>query len=307
MRDLDLPVADAAEEVRCHRLIADGMVARARMPEAAAPACTKHKLPAVAPIRCPGWSITRATTGKAEQMRLSGKRAFITAAGQGIGRAIAEAFVREGAIVTATDLRAGLLAGLGGTCMALDVTDKAALQAAVVAARPDVLVNCAGFVHAGSIAEATDAEFDFAMNLNVRAQFHAMQAALPGMVERGGGSIVSIASVAGSIIGAPNRCIYGLSKAAVIGLVKSVAVDYVTRGVRVNAICPGTVDSPSLHDRLRATGDYEAAMKAFVARQPMGRIGRPEEIASLAVWLGSDESAFVTGQAHVIDGGWTAA
>lgn len=240
-------------------------------------------------------------------MRLAGKRAFVTAAGQGIGRAIAEAFLREGAFVTATDLRPDLLAGLGGTCTGLDVTDKAALQAAVAAAAPDVLVNCAGIVHAGTIAEATDAEFDFALTLNVRAQMHAMQAALPGMVERGGGSIISIASVVSSIIGAPNRCIYGLSKAAVIGLVKSVAVDYVTKGVRVNAICPGTVDSPSLHDRLRATGDYDAAMTSFVARQPMGRIGRPEEVAALAVWLASDESAFVTGQAHVIDGGWTAA
>lgn len=237
-------------------------------------------------------------------MRLSGKRAFITAAGQGIGRAIAEAYVREGAEVTATDLKADLLAGLDCTTFALDVTDKAALTGAIEEAAPDILVNCAGFVHAGALLDATDAEFDFAMTLNVRSQFHAMQAAVPGMIGRGGGSIVNIASIAGSIVAAPNRCIYGTSKAAVIGLTKSVALDYVTKGIRVNCICPGTVDSPSLHDRLRATGDYEAARAAFNARQPMGRIGTPQEIAHLAVYLGSDESAFTTGQAHVIDGGW---
>ncbi|TCO71933.1 SDR family oxidoreductase [Rhodovulum euryhalinum] len=237
-------------------------------------------------------------------MRLQGKRAFVTAAGQGIGRAIADRFAAEGAEVTATDLRADLLAGLTGRTFALDVTDKAALQAAIIEAAPDILVNCAGFVHSGTIAEATDAEFDFALNLNVRSQFHAMQAVLPGMVERGGGSIVNIASVVSSIIAAPNRFVYGMSKAAIIGMTKSVAIDYVTKGVRVNCICPGTVDSPSLHDRLRATGDYEAAKAAFIARQPMGRIGTPGEIAALAVYLGSDESGFTTGQAHVIDGGW---
>ncbi|MGP6087995.1 SDR family oxidoreductase [Antarctobacter jejuensis] len=240
-------------------------------------------------------------------MRLAGKRAFITAAGQGIGRAIAEAYAREGAEVTATDLKADLLDGLQGTSFALDVTDKSALTNAIQEAAPDILVNCAGFVHAGTILEATDDEFDFAMTLNVRSQFHSMQAALPGMLERGGGSIVNIASIAGSIVAAPNRCIYGASKAAVIGLTKSVALDYVTRGIRVNCICPGTVDSPSLHDRLRAMGDYEAALQAFNARQPMGRIGTPQEIAYLAVYLGSDESAFTTGQAHVIDGGWATA
>lgn len=238
-------------------------------------------------------------------MRLAGKRAFVTAAGQGIGRAIAAAYLREGATVVATDLRAELMDGLDGArTQALDVTDKAALTAAIHAAAPDILVNCAGFVHAGTILDATDAEFDFAFGLNVRSQFHAMQAALPGMIERGGGSIVNIASVAGSIVAAPNRCIYGASKAAVIGMTKSVALDFVTKGIRVNAICPGTVDSPSLHDRLRAMGDYDAAYKAFVARQPMGRIGTPDEVAHLAVYLGSDEAAFTTGQAHVIDGGW---
>ncbi|MBW4983115.1 SDR family oxidoreductase [Mameliella sp. CS4] len=237
-------------------------------------------------------------------MRLAGKRAFITAAGQGIGRAIAEGYAREGADVTATDLNPDLLEGLSGTTFALDVTDKPVLTRAIETAQPDILVNCAGFVHAGSLLEATDEDFDFAMMLNVRSQFHSMQAALPGMIERGGGAIVNIASIAGSIVAAPNRCIYGTSKAAVIGLTKSVALDYVTKGIRVNCICPGTVDSPSLHDRLRAMGDYEEARKAFNARQPMGRIGTPEEIAHLAIYLGSDESAFTTGQAHVIDGGW---
>jgi 2-keto-3-deoxy-L-fuconate dehydrogenase len=240
-------------------------------------------------------------------MRLQGKRAFITAAGQGIGRAIAEAYAGEGATVTATDLKGELLAGLAGETFALDVTDKAALQSAIEAARPDILVNCAGFVHAGTLLDASDAEFDFAMTLNVKSQFHAMQAAVPGMIARGGGSIINIASVVASIIGAPGRCIYGTAKAAIIGLTKSVAVDYVTKGVRVNCICPGTVESPSLHDRLRATGDFDAARAAFVARQPMGRIGQPEEIAHLAVYLGSDESSFTTGQAHIIDGGWAAA
>lgn len=238
-------------------------------------------------------------------MRLAGKRAFVTAAGQGIGRAISEAFLREGATVVATDLKAELLEGLDGAeCFALDVLDKAALSRAVHKAAPDVLVNCAGFVHSGTVLEATDDEFDFAFALNVKAQFHAIQAVLPGMLERGGGSIVNIASLASGIVGVPNRCVYGASKAAVIGLTKSVALDYVTQGIRVNCICPGTVDSPSLHERLRATGDYDAALAAFKARQPMGRIGSAEEIAHLALYLASDESAFTTGQAHVIDGGW---
>ena len=237
--------------------------------------------------------------------RLEGKRAFVTAAGQGIGRAIAEAYIAEGAQVTATDLNGDLLKDLAGAeCFALDVTDKAALQSAVSAAAPDILVNCAGIVHGDTILDATDDDLDFAVNLNVRAMMHSIQAALPGMLERGKGSIVNIASVASSILAAPNRYVYGTTKAAVIGMTKSVAVDYVTRGIRCNAICPGTVDSPSLHDRLRATGDYEAAKKAFIERQPMGRIGTPQEIAALALYLGSDESGFTTGQAHVIDGGW---
>lgn len=240
-------------------------------------------------------------------MRLGGKKAFITAAGQGIGRAIAEAYIAEGAEVIATDLNSDLLHDLkGATAFALDATDKPSLQYAVKAAGPDILVNCAGIVHAGTILEASDDDLDFALNLNLRAMFHSIQAALPGMLERGGGSIVNIASVASSILGAPNRFIYGTTKAAVIGLTKSIAVDFVTRDIRCNCICPGTVDSPSLHDRLRATGNYEEAKAAFVARQPMGRIGTAQEVAALAVYLGSDESSFTTGQEHIIDGGWAA-
>lgn len=239
-------------------------------------------------------------------MRLKGKRAFITAAGQGIGRASAEALVREGAHVIATDLKGDLLAGLNvAQSFALNALDKAALQAAVTEAQPDILVNCSGVVHAGTIMDATDDEFDFAMNLNVRAHFHAIQAVLPGMLERGGGAIVNIASVCSNMRGLPNRFIYGTSKAATIGLTKQVAADYITRGIRCNAIAPGTVDSPSLHDRLRATGDYDAAMKQFVARQPMGRLGEAEEIADLVVYLSSDESRYMTGQVVAIDGGMT--
>lgn len=239
-------------------------------------------------------------------MRLNGKRAFVTAAGQGIGRATAITLAREGAHVIATDLKGELLADLPtADYFALDALDKAALMAAVDTAAPDILVNCTGFVHAGEIGVATDEEFDFAMNLNVRAQFHAIQAALPGMLARGGGAIVNIASVASSLRGIPNRFIYGTSKAAVIGLTKSVASDYVTRNIRCNCIAPGTVDSPSLHDRLRATGDYDAAMRAFIARQPMGRLGTAQEIADLVVYLSSDESRYMTGQCIAIDGGMT--
>lgn len=237
-------------------------------------------------------------------MRLKGKRAFITAAGQGIGRASAQAYIREGASVVATDINGDLLAGLECETHTLDVTDDAAIHAAITDAAPDILFNCAGFVHAGTILEASEDDWLFAHSLNVRSMFKAMQAALPGMIERGGGAIINMSSVASSVTAAPGRFVYGTTKAAVIGMTKSVAMDYVKDGVRCNCICPGTVESPSLHERLRETGDYDGAMAAFVARQPMGRLGRVDEIAALAVYLGSDESAYTTGQAHVIDGGW---
>lgn len=239
-------------------------------------------------------------------MRLKGKRAFITAAGQGIGRASAAAMAREGAHVIATDLNGDLLAGLDvAESFALDALDKVALVKAVGAAAPDILVNCSGIVHSGTVLDATDEEFDLAMNLNVRAHFHAIQAAVPGMLERGAGSIVNIASVCSSMRGLPNRFIYGTSKGATIGLTKQVAADYITRGIRCNCIAPGTVDSPSLQQRLKDTGDYDAAMKAFVARQPMGRLGEAEEIADLVVYLASDETCYMTGQCVAIDGGMT--
>jgi 2-keto-3-deoxy-L-fuconate dehydrogenase len=217
----------------------------------------------------------------------------------------------EGARVFATDVNEATLKSLEDEAVGdlhtfiLDVRDTESVSIGVDHAGPDILFNCAGFVHNGTILEATAEEWDFAFDLNVKSMFRTIRAALPAMIERGSGSIINMSSAASSIIGAPNRCVYGATKAAVIGLTKSVARDYITTGVRCNAICPGTVDSPSLHDRLRATGDYEAAMTAFIARQPMGRIGSPEEIAALAVYLASDESAFTTGQTHIIDGGWS--
>tara|TARA_X000000368_G_C23038216_1_gene715621 strand:- start:1179 stop:1904 length:726 start_codon:yes stop_codon:yes gene_type:complete len=239
-------------------------------------------------------------------MRLNGKKAFITAAGQGIGKAICEKFVSENSEVYATDLNEELLKSLSADKVTvLDVTHKELLQEEIVKFNPDILVNCAGFVHAGSILDASDEQFDFAISLNVKSMFHAIQAVTPLMLEKKTGSIINIASVVSSIIGAPNRFIYGLSKAAIIGLTKSVAVEFVGQGIRCNCICPGTVDTPSLHQRLKDTGDYEKAMTDFVARQPMGRIGEPGEIASLAVYLASDESNFTTGQTHIIDGGWS--
>ena len=250
--------------------------------------------------------------------RLLGKTAFITAAGQGMGRAIAEAFVREGAQVIATDINPGLLQALaeaiGCRTGVLDVTDAAAVRAAAAAAGSvNVLVNAAGFVHAGTVLDCTEAEWEFGFNLNVRSQFRTVQAFLPGMLRENGGqggSIINLASVAGSIKGAPNRFVYGATKAAVIGLTKSVAADFITQGVRCNAICPGTVESPSLRDRIaagaQASGQTVAQVEAaYVARQPMGRLGRASEIAALAVYLASDESGFTTGTAQVIDGGWS--
>ena len=247
--------------------------------------------------------------------RLAGKTAFLTAAGQGIGRAVALAFVREGARVIATDINAALLESLqaecGCTTQPLDVTDPAAIQAAAATHGPvDVLFNGAGFVHAGTVLDCTEDEWTFAFDLNVRSQFRTIKAFLPGMLDKGGGSIINVASVAGSLKGAPNRFVYGSTKAAVIGLTKSVAADFVTRGIRCNAICPGTVESPSLRERIasqaQASGQTLAQVEAaFVARQPMGRVGRVEEIAALAVYLASDEASFTTGTAQVIDGGWS--
>ena len=238
--------------------------------------------------------------------RLSGKKAFVTAAGQGIGRQVAQMFAAEGATVIATDLNPDLLEGLDGIeTSVLDVTDGAAVKSAIEGAGSlDVLFNCAGFVHNGTLLECDEDDWDFSMNLNVRSMYYTIRAALPKMLESGGGSIINMSSVASSLKGVPNRFIYTATKAAVLGLTKSVAADNVTTGIRCNAICPGTVESPSLHDRLRATGDYDAAMKDFVARQPMGRLGKTDEIGNLAVYLASDEAAFTTGQAHIIDGGW---
>jgi len=243
--------------------------------------------------------------------RLTGKRALISAAGQGIGRATALAMAAEGAYVFATDINAEALETLAGENLQgietfeMDVRSDQSVLAGVAHAKPDILFNCAGYVHSGTILDATDADWDFGFDLNVRSMFRTIKTVLPGMLERGGGSIINMSSAVSSIIGAPNRFVYGATKAAVLGITKSIAVDYMTKGIRCNAICPGTVDTPSLHDRLKATGDYATAKKAFIARQPMGRLGTAEEIAALAVYLGSDESAFVTGQPHVIDGGWS--
>jgi 2-keto-3-deoxy-L-fuconate dehydrogenase len=242
--------------------------------------------------------------------RLANKTTIVTAAAQGIGRATALAFAREGARVVACDINAAGLDALAAEARVetrvLDArsTDAIARLAADVPA-PDVLFNCVGYVHNGTILECDDEAFDRSFDINVKSMFRLIRALLPGMVAAGRGSIINISSVASSVIAVPNRFVYGASKAAVIGLTKSVALDFVAKGVRANAICPGTVESPSLQDRMRATGDFDAARASFIARQPMGRLGTPEEIANLAVYLASDESSFVTGGTFVIDGGWT--
>lgn len=247
--------------------------------------------------------------------RLLGKTAVITAAGQGIGRATVEAFLREGAQVIAVDINEAHLAALGMLpgCIArkLDVTDAQAIMAlASEFGTIDILFNCAGYVDQGSILECSEAAWDFSFEVNVRSMYRLIKAFLPGMVKQGSGSIINMASVASSIKGAANRFVYGASKAAVIGLSKSVALDFVTKGVRCNAICPGTIESPSLQQRIasqaRTSGrSVEAVTADFVARQPVGRLGAGAEIAALAVYLGSDESAFTTGTSQVIDGGWS--
>ncbi|KNG95633.1 SDR family oxidoreductase [Pseudaestuariivita atlantica] len=242
--------------------------------------------------------------------RLAGKRCLVTAAGQGIGRASAIAMAAEGATVFATDVNGDLLDGLEGMeTFVLDARSDASVAKGVARANPDVLMNCAGFVHHGTALDATDDEWDFAMDLNVRSMHRTTRAALPGMIERGTGSIINMSSALGSKIAAPNRYVYGVTKAAVVGLTKSVALDFIKTGVRCNCICPGTVESPSWHDRVKALGEqmgsYDAALQAFVDRQPMGRVASPEEIAALAVYLASDESAFTTGQPFYIDGGWS--
>ena len=252
--------------------------------------------------------------------RLAGKTALVTAAGQGIGRAVAEAFAREGARVVATDINAGALAELarvpGIEARRLDVTDPQAIQAlAAELGAVQVLFNGAGFVHAGSVLDCSEEDFDFAVTLNVRSMYRLIRALLPAMLAqydagKGGASIINVASAASSIKGVPNRFIYATTKAAVIGLTKAVAADFITRGIRCNAICPGTVESPSLRQRIdaqaQASGQTLAQVEAaFVARQPMGRLGTPAEIAALAVYLGSDESAFTTGTNQIIDGGWS--
>ena len=247
--------------------------------------------------------------------RLKGKRALITAAAQGIGRASALAMAAEGAQVFATDVNMDALSTIKDAnhenieIFEINVLDDASVKAGIERAAPDILFNCAGYVHSGTVLDVTDEEWDFAFDLNVRSQLRTIRAALPGMLDRGVGSIINMSSALSSVIGAPDRFIYGTTKAAVLGMTKSVAADYITKGIRCNAICPGTVESPSWHERVKTLGEKlgseEAAMKQFVSRQPMGRVAKAEEIAALVVYLASDESAFTTGQAHIIDGGWS--
>lgn len=243
--------------------------------------------------------------------RLDGKRIFVTAAAQGMGRASTLAFAREGAKVLATDVNEELLATLKNEApnaidiAPLDVTDKAAIAAITQDREIDVLFNCAGFVHSGTILDCDEDGFEKSINLNVRSMYRMARAVLPGMIERKRGNIINMASVASSVIGVPNRFAYGMTKAAVIGLTKSIAADFVSNGIRCNALCPGTVDTPSLEGRMRAQGNYEEARQSFIDRQPMGRIGTADEMAETLVFLASDETAFMTGVALVVDGGWS--
>jgi 2-keto-3-deoxy-L-fuconate dehydrogenase len=243
--------------------------------------------------------------------KLEGRVALVTSAGQGIGRASAIALANEGAKVFATDLRDELFKDISKdhpniTGFGLNVMEQSAVDAALKRTGPvDILFNCSGFVHNGTVLDCAEKDWDFSFDLNVKAHYRMIKAYLPGMLDRGKGNIINMASVASSIKGAPNRFVYGASKAAVIGLTKALAADFVTKGIRCNAICPGTVETPSLYDRMRAQGDFEKAKAAFIARQPMGRLAQPEEIAQMVIYLASDDSAFMTGQALIIDGGWS--
>jgi 2-keto-3-deoxy-L-fuconate dehydrogenase len=244
-------------------------------------------------------------------MKLAGKTAVVTASAQGIGKAIAQAFLAEGAAVFAADINAELLMQLKGVePIVIDVTNAPSVQAlASRLGKVDILVNAAGYVHNGDILACDEEAFEFSMNLNVGSMYRWCRMILPGMLERGSGSIINLASVASSIKGVPNRFVYGTSKAAVIGLTKAIAADYVHQGIRCNAICPGTIDSPSLQQRIAelastSRSSLKDAQAAFVARQPLGRLGRPEEVAALALYLASDDAAFTTGATHIIDGGW---
>ncbi len=245
--------------------------------------------------------------------RLQGKVALVTAAGQGIGRAIAERFATEGAKLIATDLDAGKLSGLKGRLHKLDVRsqhniDVFGKEISREFGPLDILVNCAGYVHQGTVLDCSDKDWDFSFDLNVKSIHRMLTAFLPGMLEKKSGSIVNIASAVSSIRGVPNRYVYGATKAAVIGLTKAVAADFIKQGIRCNAVCPGTIESPSLGERITAVSQetgksLDAVRQDFVSRQPMGRLGTPEEVANLALFLASDEASYITGQAHLVDGG----